>query len=130
MPRRSASTGPVNRTGSPAIATAPRVGARWPDKSLMRVDLPAPFSPITAWTSPALNDSETSLSTSTAPKLMVRPRASSTGAVSSSDPAEPAATASSPASRAEHPGPVVGRAALGRRLGPEMSDRMPLTVKP
>src|SRR5437016_4546972 len=39
--------------------------------TLMRVDLPAPFSPSNAWISPARKSNETPLSARTAPKDLV-----------------------------------------------------------
>ena len=46
----------------------PFVGARWPERMRIRVDLPAPFSPMTAWTSPGFRSSEMPLRTSMGPK--------------------------------------------------------------
>src|SRR5215207_11502811 len=39
-----------------------------PDRRLIRVDLPAPFGPMTAWISPTRTSSETSETASTPPK--------------------------------------------------------------
>ena len=50
---------------------APLAG-RWPERMRMSVDLPAPFSPITAWTSPASSASDTSLRTSMGPRISRR----------------------------------------------------------
>lgn len=44
------------------------------------VDLPAPFSPMMAWTSPAASAADTSRSAAIEPKLLVIPRASKTAA--------------------------------------------------
>ena len=63
-PRPGPRTRPAHRrkTGRPCV------GGRWPERMRMSVDLPAPFSPITAWTSPASSASDTSLRTSMGPK--------------------------------------------------------------
>ena len=45
----------------------------------IKVDLPAPFSPMIAWTSPARKARLMSESTSTGPNAFVRPRVSSSG---------------------------------------------------
>ena len=58
---------------------APRVGARWPARIFISVDLPAPFSPMIAWTSPARTLTETSLKTSIGPNERDKPTASRTG---------------------------------------------------
>ena len=79
MPRRSASTGPLSSTRSPSSSSAPRVGARWPLRIFISVDLPAPFSPMMACASPARTVIETSLSTSTGPNERESPTASSKG---------------------------------------------------
>ena len=78
MPRRSASTGPFSSTGAPSSFRTPRVGGRWPLTIFISVDLPAPFSPMIAWTSPARTSSETSLSTSIGPNERDSPTASRT----------------------------------------------------
>src|SRR5450756_184069 len=44
-----------------------------PVNALMRVDLPAPFSPMSAWTSPERNEKSTLSSASTPGNLMVIP---------------------------------------------------------
>ena len=46
----------------------------------MRVDLPAPFSPTSAWISPACSDRDTSLSACVMSKRLERLRTSSNGA--------------------------------------------------
>src|SRR5262245_32934763 len=47
-----------------------------PERSLISVDLPAPFSPQRAWTSPARRSNATFLSATTPGNFFVRPRAS------------------------------------------------------
>src|SRR6202034_3518106 len=49
-------------TCSPRTLIVPASGVTAPVITLMSVDLPAPFSPITAWTSPARSSNETDLS--------------------------------------------------------------------
>src|SRR5437870_3562103 len=53
MPRRNASRGEAKVTGAPSQRISPASGRSAPAMSLRRVDLPAPFSPTTACTSPA-----------------------------------------------------------------------------
>ena len=60
---------------TPSIRIPPAVGWRWPAKTFISVDLPAPFSPITAWTSPAFTSSVRPCSTVTGPKALVMPTA-------------------------------------------------------
>ena len=60
--------GPVNVTGWPFRCRLPFVGARWPERMRISVDLPAPFSPMTAWTSPGFRSNEMPLRTSIGPK--------------------------------------------------------------
>ena len=40
-------------TLSPSSRSVPSVGVRWPARIFIRVDLPAPFSPMIAWARPA-----------------------------------------------------------------------------
>ena len=51
-PRSRASCGPESATRSPSISTCPSLGAWMPVMILIIVDLPAPFSPTMACTSP------------------------------------------------------------------------------
>jgi hypothetical protein len=48
MPARRASPGERNRTGFPSRRISPRSGWSAPESDLIKVDLPAPLSPITA----------------------------------------------------------------------------------
>src|SRR5258706_262324 len=71
IPSLCAAAGVRWRTGSPAISIVPASGWWAPVMSLMSVDLPAPFSPSNAWTSPWRKSNETPLSARTAPKDLV-----------------------------------------------------------
>jgi hypothetical protein len=62
IPSRRASLGVRIETGRPSTASVPESAAKMPASTLMRVDLPAPFSPIQQWTSPALMSTLTSSS--------------------------------------------------------------------
>ena len=77
IPRARASRGLVNVTGSPFISSSPLSGVWTPDRILISVDLPAPLSPSTQVTSPALTFSEMSWSALTDPKYFEIPLASS-----------------------------------------------------
>ena len=67
-PGCSASTGPGEHNRlSVQMKRSPFVGRRCPDRIRISVDLPAPFSPMTAWISPASRSSEMSLRTSIGP---------------------------------------------------------------
>jgi hypothetical protein len=51
----------------------PLLGMKPPVSRLMKVVLPAPFGPISAWRAPGSNVSETSLLAANAPQLLLRP---------------------------------------------------------
>ncbi len=53
MPAALAAAGDANETGRPSSSIRPSSGATTPAMILIRVDLPAPFSPSTAWMRPA-----------------------------------------------------------------------------
>ena len=53
MPARSASRTVARRTGVPSIRISPSSAGWTPERIFISVDLPAPFSPMRAWTSPA-----------------------------------------------------------------------------
>ena len=59
MPSAIASCGDPRATGFPRHRISPLVRAIAPDRSLIKVDLPAPFSPTTAWTSPCMTSRST-----------------------------------------------------------------------
>src|SRR5262249_1315794 len=52
IPSRCASAGRRNSTGAPSSSIVPASGRTTPDSTLISVDLPAPFSPSTAWIRP------------------------------------------------------------------------------
>ena len=61
MPWPMAASGPGIATASPRISSRPPSGRCSPAATFIRVDLPAPFSPITTWISPFRNSTETPL---------------------------------------------------------------------
>jgi hypothetical protein len=77
MPARWASEGAARRSGLPSRRRMPSSGASLPHKMLMSVDFPAPFSPITAWTSAGRSPMLTRSTARSAPKRLERSRASS-----------------------------------------------------
>ena len=52
IPWAMATVGEVSATFSPLIKISPLVGCSMPKSIFIRVDLPAPFSPMRAWISP------------------------------------------------------------------------------
>src|SRR5262245_40678398 len=64
---------------APAKRTVPPSGRRLPASWPMKVVLPAPFGPITAWVSPSLTSKSMPSVARSAPKLLTRPRTSSIG---------------------------------------------------
>ena len=79
-PKRMASMGLANRTSRPSTAIVPESGACNPYSSFMSVLLPAPFSPTTAWTSPANRSMETrSLARMLPPQTRLTWRTDTTG---------------------------------------------------
>src|SRR5215208_862741 len=75
-PCSSASRGEPKVTGSPASKTSPVSGASAPDTILPRVDLPAPFSPTSAWIEARRTPSETASRAWTPPKCLATSRTS------------------------------------------------------
>ncbi len=64
----------ASATRPPGTAARGRRPARCtPDRILTRVDLPEPFSPMSAWTSPARSSSEQPRSATVGPKALVTP---------------------------------------------------------
>src|SRR3982751_5739678 len=64
---------------SPANAMRPASGRRLPASWLMKVVLPAPLGPMTAWVSPSLTSKSIASLARSAPKFFVSPRTSSIG---------------------------------------------------
>ena len=59
MPARFAAAGLGNATGMPSRVMWPSSGCTTPAMIFMSVDLPAPFSPSTAWIEPRLQAKST-----------------------------------------------------------------------
>ena len=76
----SASPGLLKSTTSPSRWISPSSGWWTPAMIFVSVDLPAPFSPTSPWTSPARKASETSASAWTGPKRLLTPCTDTTGA--------------------------------------------------
>lgn len=68
IPAARAIAGPCSVTSWPSIAIAPASGWYTPARIFTRVDLPAPFSPTRACTSPGYSSMDPSSSACTAPK--------------------------------------------------------------
>src|SRR5918911_93605 len=83
-PRSRASCGPAGWYGMPSSTIRPASGCSAPLRIFIRVDLPAPFSPTRAWTSPGATSRETPRSARVGPKLLwiasMRSRGSGGGA--------------------------------------------------
>src|SRR4051794_21390422 len=77
MPASTASLAERGAISRSARRTEPASRANTPVTTLIKVDLPAPFSPSSAWISPSPKVKSTSCSAFNAPKLLVRPRISS-----------------------------------------------------
>src|SRR5262245_9196213 len=69
-PRRRASSGPRGAYGRPSSAIAPASGRTAPLSTFISVDLPAPFSPTRAWTSPGKSSRSTPRSACVGPKRL------------------------------------------------------------
>src|ERR1700687_143423 len=67
MPISSALTGSCFVIGRPCSSSVPSSACSAPVMILMSVDLPAPFSPISPWTSPGRRSNDTPLSACTPP---------------------------------------------------------------
>src|SRR3954453_13777482 len=76
IPAARASRGDWNATGVPYIAYSPEVGWCTPDRILMNVDFPAPLSPSTHVTCPALTLVVMSFRAMTLPKYFDTPTSS------------------------------------------------------
>src|SRR5436309_387484 len=79
IPSSWASAGVRLSTGPPSKTIDPSSGAVVPEATFINVDLPAPFSPSRAWTSPGRTSNETSLSATTASKCLVIPTMDNVG---------------------------------------------------
>src|SRR5215208_1597346 len=73
MPRRCASAGEERRISSPARWMAPSSGGNTPVTIWMSVDLPAPFSPTSAWISPGRTVRSTPSRATTPPNRLRSP---------------------------------------------------------
>src|SRR5439155_22507372 len=71
MPSCRERWGSICGTGVPDTVSVPASACSAPVMILMRVDLPAPFSPTSAWTSPEHRSNETPLSACTPAKDFV-----------------------------------------------------------
>src|SRR5829696_1927670 len=76
-----ASAGEWTTRSLPRTAIRPASGRMAPVRILTRVLFPAPFAPISAWTSPGRTASDAALSATTAPYVLRRPVASSSRSV-------------------------------------------------
>src|SRR3989442_8135757 len=79
IPRACASSPLPTRPWRPSTKTSPPSGCTTPVMILMSVDLPAPFSPRSAWISPAWSAKETSSSAWVDPNRFETPRISRIG---------------------------------------------------
>src|SRR3954468_23975954 len=80
MPARWASSGAANATSAPPKRMVPASRAYAPVSTLISVDLPAPFCPISACTCAAAITSRAWDKAGTPPKALSTPRISSSGA--------------------------------------------------
>src|SRR4051794_10310613 len=62
IPSERARAGVLRETSAPRTISVPESGVTAPVTILIRVDLPAPFSPTRAWTSPLRKSNDTPLS--------------------------------------------------------------------
>ncbi len=79
MPRARASAGPPSRTGSPSTRISPASIRCTPSSALISVDLPEPFSPRSACTSPGCRSRSTPSSATPLGKATVMPRMRTVG---------------------------------------------------
>lgn len=75
--RRASSSRGRRASGTPSRAAMPWSGLRAPERTCSRVDLPAPFGPMTARTSPGCTASATPRNTSVPPRATLTSRSSS-----------------------------------------------------
>src|SRR5262245_46344516 len=95
---------------SPAKCTVPASGRRLPASWLMKVVLPAPFGPITAWVSPSRTSKSMPSQARSAPKLFDSPLTSSIGFVEDAGETAPKEDHREHEQRAEDHLPVLGPA--------------------
>src|SRR5215472_4183565 len=81
MPAAIASRGLAKWHSSPSRRTTPRSGRCTPPRMRINVDLPAPFSPTTAWISPNATSKSTRSSATVAPNRLPMPSALTAGRV-------------------------------------------------
>jgi hypothetical protein len=81
IPSACAARTSPSATGRPSQSSTPASGRRAPERMAMRVDLPAPFSPATAWTSLAARARVTSCRAACPPKRFEMPCTSRSGLV-------------------------------------------------
>src|SRR4051812_477994 len=79
MPSRSASAGWRSITGVSPTSRVPASDRSSPKQMFISVVLPAPFSPTSAWISPAFTSKSTPSFATSAPNRLLIPRASSSG---------------------------------------------------
>src|SRR6201996_7153173 len=81
IPRAIAADGEPISTGWPSTRISPSSGLYRPYRTDISVDLPAPFSPSSAWTSPGITSKSTRSLATTEPNFFVIPLSSSAGGV-------------------------------------------------
>src|SRR5947209_17221866 len=79
MPSSIATDGDPISTGRPSIRISPASGLYRPYRTDISVDLPAPFSPSSAWTSPVTTSKSTRSLATTEPNFFVIPLSSRAG---------------------------------------------------
>jgi hypothetical protein len=82
MPARRAAGRLAKRVGRPSKANVPESGWRTPVRILTRVDLPLPFSPMTAWTVPGRTTRLQSRSARVSPNALATPSTRTRGTTS------------------------------------------------
>src|SRR6185503_17915106 len=129
IPSERARAGVMCGTARPATVSVPASGRSAPVMILMSVDLPAPFSPTSAWTSPGRRSNDTPRSARTPSKDFEMPAAESRRSVMARDDIA--------SSCGRQPGSAGGPAAfciakhppgIGSRLARRFSDRMLVSV--
>src|SRR4051794_3818626 len=85
MPSRLASSGEWIWTGFPKSSTSPRSARYTPARTFIRLVLPAPFSPSSAWISPRSTSSEAPAIATTSPKRFSILRSATAGGFTKSE---------------------------------------------